>query len=106
MSTSLTQIYNMGALTASSATVAIDLQNMSKISFQVTQSASGVDWDGTIEESNDGVAWMPTSDTVNMLASGSFMVDRVDVCARYCRLNLAKTTGNLSDVVVVFNGKF
>lgn len=94
------------SLAASANSIGMDCQNMSKVSFQITHSGGTVDWDATIEESNDGTNWVATDSTVAISASGSVLVDRIDVCSRYVRLALVRTSGTLTGLSTVFNGKF
>ncbi len=101
----LTQKYDLGTITADTQTRAIDLQNMSRTSFQLTQSADPVQWAATIQLSNDGENWTD-SGSVDILTAGTALVTVSNIPTRYCRLALVKTSGDLEDLVVVFNGKF
>lgn len=101
--------YNLNIAQSIAATTAsdrIDAERMSHISFQVTQTAAGVSFAATIQQSNDGINWADTASTVAIAAAGTFYVEKSGACARFYRVNLVRTSGTLTGTVVVANGKF
>jgi len=94
------------SLSATANGASIDCQNMSKLSFQVTQTAGSVSWSAVLQLSNDNVNWSDSTATASITAAGSSYIEKVDVAARYCRLRLVRTSGTLTGFTAVFNGKF
>jgi len=91
------------SLSATQVSSAVDCQNMSKASFQVTATAPGTST-AQLQVSNDGVNWVSLG-TPTALTAGTIMVEKVDLTQRYCRLNLAVTSGTVTGLSVIFNGK-
>ncbi len=81
----------------------VDCQNMGKVSFQVTATAPGTST-AQLQVSNDGANWVSLG-TPTSLVAGSIMVEKVDLTQRYCRLNLVVTSGTVTGLTAVFNGK-
>ncbi len=94
------------AVAASIASAAIDCAQMNKLSFQLNQTSAAVSFAATIQMSNDGINWVDTTTTAAITASSNIMLTLVDAPCRFYRLNLVRTSGTLTAVSAIFNGKF
>ena len=93
------------SVSVTTASIPVDCAQMNKICFQVTSTGAAT-VAADIQQSNDGVNWLNTGNTAAITVTGTVLVEDTAFPARYCRLNLVVSSGSLTNVSVVFNGKF
>lgn len=92
------------SLSVSQVSEEIDCKQLGRVSFQVT-GAGTFSVTAQIEVSNDNLNWVGLG-TPTALIVGTIIVEKVDLTTRYCRLSLVRTSGTVTGLSTVFNGKF
>lgn len=99
-------ILNATSVVASTASDSVEVSTILNLSVQVIWTSTTASFTLTLQESNNGTDWVDTNQTATVNNNSSSAIFKVaDSAVKYIRVNVARTSGTLTTIKAIYEGK-